>query len=353
MNSNRLAASAPRRVDAALRHIWQLNRHLEGVDFRKVTRQSIADFKGILIEGSAELNGGALSPSTIVHILGNLTAFFEWLSRQQGYRSIRSDLYSFFTAPRDLKEKANAAAPKFVPTMEQLRQVIPAMPADTTAQRRDRAMISALLLSGGWEGALISLRIKHIDITNKQVFQDAREVKTKFSKTNVVDCFPVGEDMEEMLIDWVKKLQSCGAGDDDPLFPTAPFRPWFGFNKVEFNFLKTAALVRKVIKTATAVAGVPYFKPHAIRSVVARLFDDWACSLKEWRAFSQNLSHEHVGTTFKFYANLEDDAKRKIFAQIRERQKNPIDREIAERFHNANPELQSAVLTILKIGQNG
>ncbi|WP_203425240.1 site-specific integrase [Sinorhizobium sp. BG8] len=340
-------------VDAALRHIWQLDRHLGSIDFRKITRQAIAHYKDHLIESSRRPDGKSLSASTIVHALGALEAFFKWLSAQPGYRSIRSDLYAYFTAPRDLREIASAAGQKFVPTMEQLRQVLAAMPAKTTAQRRDRAIIPALLLFGVRDGALISLRLKHVDIAGKRIFQDAREVKTKFSKTNMVDWFPVGDDMEAILIDWVNELREIGAGDDDPLFPAAPFKPWFGLARIEFEFLVTAAPVRKVLKKASAAAGIPYFKPHAIRSTVARLFDEWAASPKELKALSQNLSHMHIGTTFKYYGTLEDDAKCEIISRIRERQKSPIDQEIAERFRNASSDVQGVVMAILKIGENG
>ena len=54
-------------------------------------------------------------------------------------------------------------------------------------------MVAGLVLFGVRDGALISLRLKHVDIERKQVFQDAREVKTKFSKTSIVDWFPIGE----------------------------------------------------------------------------------------------------------------------------------------------------------------
>ncbi len=338
-------------VDAVLRHIWHFDRHTCSTDFRKVTRQAIAHYKEDLVGGTIGKDNKMRSPSTIVHALGALKAFFEWLSVQSGYRSIKTDLCAYFNSSREQRELASAAGQKFVPTMEQLREVIKHMPAETPAQRRDRAMIPALLLFGVRDGALISLRLKHVDIESKRVFQDAREVKTKFSKTNMVDWFPVGEDMETILIEWVKELRALGAVDNDPLIPTAPFKPWVGRPKIELAFLVTAAPIRNVLKKASAAADVTYFKPHAIRSTVARLFDEWAASPKELKALSQNLSHKHIGTTFKYYGNLEDETKCAIISNMRERHKNPINEQVAERFHNAAPELKTAVLAILKIGE--
>lgn len=156
--------------DTVLRHIWHFDRHTGSADFRKVTRQAIAHYKDDLANGTIGKDTKTRSPSTIVHALGALKAFFEWLSVQPGYRSIKTDLYAYFNASREQRELASAAGQKLVPTMEQLREVIKQMPAKTPAQRRDRVMIPAMLLFGVRDGALISLRLKHVDIVSKRVF---------------------------------------------------------------------------------------------------------------------------------------------------------------------------------------
>lgn len=174
-------------VNDILRHIWQFEKHTESVDFRSVTRKMIEAFKDELISRADKSGKEGLSASTIVHTFGNLKAFFTWLSVQDGYkRSITAQLYNHFNSPRHLIELAGAAAQKFVPSAEQLQGMLEKMPTDSPAQRRDRAMLAALFLFGVRDGALISLRLKHVDIDRKQVNQDAREVKTKFSKTSIV-----------------------------------------------------------------------------------------------------------------------------------------------------------------------
>src|SRR5262249_42903130 len=53
-----------------------------------------------------------------------------------------------------------------------------------------------------------------------RVDQDAREVKTKFSKSFATWFFPVGEDIRRIVVDWVTYLrQEKLWGLDDPLFP--------------------------------------------------------------------------------------------------------------------------------------
>jgi integrase len=70
-----------------------------------------------------------------------------------------------------------------VPTLEQIQHVLSTMPASTEIERRDRAVIAFTVLTGARDGAIASLKLKHVDIDQSRVDQDARQVKTKFSKS--------------------------------------------------------------------------------------------------------------------------------------------------------------------------
>lgn len=174
-------------------------------------------------------------------------------------------------------------------------------------------------------------------------------MKTKFSKTSIVDWFPVGDDIERIVIDWLKELEGMGAGEDDPLFPTAPFKPWMGRHSIEFEFLTTAAPVRQVLRKAATAAGVPYFKPHAVRSTVATLCDEWASSLRDMKALSQNLGHEQVSTTSKYYGDVEPEVKQELFRKMREKQRNPGARDIGELAAQVDFDTQDVVRNILQM----
>lgn len=103
---------------------------------------------------------------------------------------------------------------------------------------------------------------------------NAREVKTKFSKTSIVDCFPIGDGVEGIVIDWITRVEGNARRRRCPSLPTTPFKPWIGRHSIELEFLTTAAPVRQVLRKAAAAAGVPYFTPHAIRSTVAKPCDE-------------------------------------------------------------------------------
>jgi hypothetical protein len=71
------------------------------------------------------------------------------------------------------------------------------------------------LLTGARDGAIASMKLKHIALIRGKVEQDARQVKTKFRKTFATYFFPVGDDIRQIVTDWVHYLRLSGL--DDPL----------------------------------------------------------------------------------------------------------------------------------------
>src|SRR5262249_31759048 len=115
---------------------------------------------------------------------------------------------------------AKAHRERPIPTLEQVQHVIRAMPATSEIERRDRALIAFTILTGARDGAIASLKLKHVDIDQGRVDQDAREVRTKFSKSFETWFFPVGDDICRIVVDWVTYLRREKLwGLDDPLFP--------------------------------------------------------------------------------------------------------------------------------------
>ena len=100
------------------------------------------------------------------------------------------------------------------------------MPAESDIERRDRALITMAILTGARDGALATLRLKHVDLERKLVMQDPREVRTKRSKRIDTFLFPLGEDLEAIALDWLRYLREGKLfGNDAPLFPRTGVRP--------------------------------------------------------------------------------------------------------------------------------
>ena len=51
-------------------------------------------------------------------------------------------------------------------------------------------------------------------------------------------------------------------------------------------------------------AGLPYFNPHSFRATLVRLGEEVCKSPEEFKAWSQNLGHEKVLTTFTSYGTV-------------------------------------------------
>ncbi len=128
--------------------------------------------------------GERLSKATLHSTLAALRAFFFWLAGQNGYRSrfTYSDADYFNLSDRDARI-AKTRLEKPVPSLEQVRHVIETMPAEDLIQRRDRALVAFFLLTVARDGAVASLKLKHLDLAQGWIIQDAREVATKFGKS--------------------------------------------------------------------------------------------------------------------------------------------------------------------------
>ncbi len=236
--------------------------------------------------------------------------FFQWLSREPGYKSqIKfSDAEYFNLTDKDVRI-ATAQREQKAPTLEQVKHVIHSMPSGTDIERRDRALVAFTILTGARDSAIASMKLKHVDLSADKVLQDAREVNTKFSKTFPTFFFPVGDGIRAIVADWVTYLREEKQwGNDDPLFPATriavgPARQ-FEASGLERKHWSSASPMRKLFREAFASAELPYFNPHSFRNTLARLGQQVCKTPEEYKAWSQNLGHEQVLTTLTSYGEV-------------------------------------------------
>ena len=192
------------------------------------------------------------------------------------------------------------------------------MPADNEIERRDRALIAFTLLTGARDSAIASMKLKHVDLVAGCVNQDAREVQTKFSKTFTTYFFPVGDEIREIVAEWVTYLREEKLwGNDDPLFPATRIAlgPTRQFEAVglERAHWSSAAPIRTIFRDAFASAGLPYFNPHSFRNTLVRLGEAVCQTPEDFKAWSQNLGHDKVLTTFVSYGQVESPRQGRSF----------------------------------------
>ncbi|WP_375205015.1 tyrosine-type recombinase/integrase [Hyphococcus sp.] len=270
--------------------------------------QAVA-FKKELAKAKNAETGKALSKATVSATLRSVKAFFKWLAWRPGYKSRigRSDCEYFNLSAKD-GAVAHAHREKPFPSMEQALHAFRQMPGESEIERRDRAVLAFLLLTGVRDGAAASLKLKHIDLIEGEVIQDAREVKTKASKTIYTWFFPVEPELRECFERWVRHLREARLfGPDDPLFPRTAvevregrFQP-VGLTRLNWS---TAATIRKIVGGAFEAAGLPRFGPHSFRKTLVQLGERVCKTPEEFKAWSQNLGHEKVLTTFTSYGSV-------------------------------------------------
>jgi integrase len=309
-------------------------------DFRKFRIELARKYKRELGGRTNPKTGKKLAKATVSSRLMALKGFFEWLAGQPGFRSklTYSDAEYFRPSAND-ERIAKAVREKPIASIEEIKQVIDAMPAETDIERRDRALIAFTLLSGARDNAIASMSLKHVDLDRRTVFQDARDVRTKNRKTFDTWFFPVGEDVEKIVVDWISFLAGERSfGPDDPLFPAT--RIALGENGFEAGGLtrrhwSDAAAIRRIFKEAFARAGLPYVNPHSFRNTLVAVGQRLCSTPEEFKAWSQNLGHEHVLTTFTSYGAVRAHTQAEIFDRLRARREAGAEPDADDRIAKA------------------
>jgi integrase len=275
--------------------------------FRQFHREQAIAFRRRLEKAVNARTGAPLSKATMLPVLRDLKAFFEWLSREPGFRSriVLSDADYFSLADKDVAI-ARARREKSVPTLEQVAAVVQAMPRATVLERRDRALIAFTAITAARVSALSSFQLRHVNLAEGYVDQDAREVRTKFGKTFRTWFMPGCDGAMDVVTDWIGELERDHLrGPGDPLFPATAmglgehggFQPQ---GLARYGWASTGP-VRDAFRRGFAAADLPYFNPHSFRDMLVRHAMKLDLPMEEMKAWSQNLGHKELLTTLTSY----------------------------------------------------
>jgi integrase/recombinase XerD len=316
-------------VDAVAKALARFEADTHHRDFRAFHYEQAVAFKRRLADRDSQVTGEKLSKATLNSTLAHLKRFFQWLAQQPGYKSRLnySDAEYFNLSEKDTRV-ATARRERPAPTVEQIKHVIATMPAVTEIERRNRALVAFALLTGARDGALATLRLKHLDLAAGSVYQDARDVATKFSKSFTTYFFPVGTELRQIVDDWVAYLRQQKLwGNDDPLFPASRVElgvtRHFEATGIDRKAWSTASPIRAIFKQAFEAAGLPYFNPHSFRRTLAQLGETLCRTPEQFKAWSQNLGHEGVLTTFYSYGSVAERRQGEIIKSLAQPQGAP------------------------------
>lgn len=314
-------------VDAVAKALARFESANNYRDFKSFHHLQAVNFKRRLAEQRNQTDGAPLSKATLYAALAHLTRFFQWLAGQPGYKSrFQYSDADYFNLSEKETRIATARRERPCPTLQQIKHVIRTMPTGTELERRDRAILAFTLLTGARDAAVASMKLKHVDLEARSVYQDARDVRTKFSKSFTTFFFPVGDEIVSIVEEWVNYLRNDKLwGNDDPLFPATHISHdadrRFAASGLECAHWSSARPIRDAFRRACHGAGLRYFNPHSLRSTLVQLGQSLCQTPEQFKAWSQNLGHEGVLTTFLSYGRVESQRQGQIILNLEGPQK--------------------------------
>ena len=318
-------------IDHARLAIAEFEQFNGWAEFKKFRESDAIAYRKALLNGPSKRSAKLSSRATVNTKLQQVEKFFRWLSHQEGFKkAIRLEEVECFGLSRRDKRIALHTSPKPTPSVEEVRRAILAMPSNTIVERRDRALMSLLLLTGCRVGSAISLKLKHVHPNGCGINHDAREVSVKGAKSFPSYFFPVGDDIREIFQGYVDLLRSqLGWGENDPLFPrtrqavgAAHTFETVGVERAHWNTVDPA---QRIWRAAFQKAGLSRYSPHSVRRSLVSLGERLCRNPEEFKAWSQNLGHEDVMTTFRSYGPVADLRQSEILRSLGRSPKSDVD----------------------------
>jgi integrase len=164
--------------------------------------------------------------------------------------------------------------------------------------------VAFILLTGARDSAIASMKLKHVDLKEGCVHQDATRGEDEIQQDVYDHFFPVGEEVRGIVAEWVRFLREEKLwGNDDPLFPATRIAlgrsrqfeaAGLGTGALEHGPADSGDLPRGIRARGLALLPAAQLAQHAGPAWREQL----CTSPEEFKAWSQNLGHEQVLTTF-------------------------------------------------------
>jgi len=296
-------------------------------DFMKFNKTVAEGFKNWLKSEKKAKSEQEIGVSYRYDILRHLRTFFDWLSKQKGYKRIDQTAIDYLRLSREEASVATQPRKVEVPSLEEIKVVIESIKGGSEIEMRDKALISLMFLTGARISAVRTLPMKSFDKDKLVIDQNpAFEVKTKFSKRIITPLIPyLYEEATNYFIKWFEYLEEKKEfKPDNPIFPATKIEngteniSFYNTGQVEPIFWKSSTAPSKIIEKRFEQAGVRHYKPHSIRHSLIKRVSKLHLTEEQRKAFSQSLGHEDTRTTFGShgYGKIDEDKQIEIIKNI-------------------------------------
>lgn len=293
--------------------------------FTEITPVQAAAYRERLVEGYRMAVGDKrLSASTVRHAASYLRSFFDWVE-DRGRRAVRPSISGYFALPKSLHQSVAPRGTRDYLPLEVALEAAKLLPGDDLLARRDRAIFCLAYIGALRESALISLRLRHVDMVARLIRHDGRELRAKNGKDYMISWFPGTEAIWSFVKAWVEELGALGATPEDALFPDAKTLRGIpvGASDREMGAracwapMDTAHAVDTVFQRAGALVGRK-ITPHSARHTMARHGEQTVQTPKQRKAWSMSMGHDNETTTWGNYGKMTEEARARAMAQISE-----------------------------------
>lgn len=309
-------------IDKAQAAIRRFEESTKFKPFKKFHRQQALDFKAFLDRQKNATTGKPLGFSTVDATLRLVKVFFHWLVSRAGFKRVLTypDV-EYFNNTLKAGRVAHRQREIPYPSMQQVAHAFQAMPFETPFQKRDKALLAFFMLTGARDGAVASLKLKHVNIELGHVFQDAREVNTKGAKTIMTQFCPVDVAYRDCFADYVAYLRNVELfGPEDALFPKARVGVVAGQGFANLSLARRGysggAALNTIIRAAFAAVQLPQYTPHAFRKTLTLYGNELTKTPEQFKAWSLNLGHSNVATTMNSYLPISTERQMELIRNM-------------------------------------
>jgi len=243
-----------------------------------------------------------LSVGYIKKVLSAARRFFSWLLlNQPGYKVIKPVWINSLKA----KRLSEVPRTKEAVTLDEIFEIAKA-PANSTKERRIRAAAVMLFLSGMRIGALVTLPIEAVDISNRKIMQyPSLGVRTKNSKFGLTTLLDIPE-LIAVVRDWDNEIREILPLEGCWFAPLSPETGEIDLNNISVGEHRET-LARKNLEAWLNVVGLPYHSPHKFRHGHVHYAMSHARTIEDYKAISLNVMHSSMEITDQYYSVLNDN----------------------------------------------
>lgn len=254
-------------------------------------------FPQFLLTSRLDGSAGRLSVVYIKKILSTARLFFTWLSdNQTGYKHIKQAWIKTIKVKRLSDMPKNKESVSF----EEI-QAIASAPVRTIQERRARAGLVFLYLSGMRIGAFVSMPVEAVDISNRCVNQNpALGVRTKNGKAAKTYLLDIPE-LLKVVQNWDDVVRAYGG----LWFASLSFAT--GEIVLQDAGEHRKNLARRNFRDWLSSVGLPYHSPHKFRHGHIHYGLKRSKNIADFKAVSMNVMHSTIDITDQFYSVLQDD----------------------------------------------